>query len=216
LSIHSPDSPEVNQRVMALMVVARDGRMTRQVREAALRELKEIQTQRQQRQRGDRTVTAVSPSVPAQYLRRIMPAPVSILSENKAAEPGSEEVHQNDRERFQAFLEHARELGDTERVQWAEERLEKLANSTPAHEPGKPTEKSGYEKLRRYLYGDPPEPTPQPIKVDFAGSIPGNTFWDSEEREARGSALSATRSTPAGPRIRVWGDDSDLPWSNEF
>jgi hypothetical protein len=219
MSIHSPDSPEVQQRIAALMAVARDGRRTRQVREAALRELKELKAQKP---RAERTVTAVSPSVPAQRpVSRSEPRsvpPVSIVDGTKPVNADSKDIapvsdNQDERARLLEYLERARSIGDEERIQYAEERLAELDQpaATVCETPeAKPAEKSDWQKNHEYWYGEPVDLAPQQVTVDFAGfGIPEqgapDRFWDKQfPREAEGHIRTAQRLKPAGRRVVHW------------
>jgi hypothetical protein len=228
MSIHSPDSPEVQQRIAALMAVARDGRRTRQVREAALRELQELKAQKQQRQQrrqgqqAELTVTVVSRSVPAQpYVSRSVPRsvpPVSIVDGTKPVDADSKDIapvsdNQDERARLLEYLERARSIGDGERIQYAEERLAELDQpATPARKTpeAKPAEKSDWQRNHEYWYGEPIDPAPQQVTVDFAGfGIPEqgapDRFWDKQfPREAEGHIRTAQRLKPAGRRVVHW------------
>jgi hypothetical protein len=139
-----------------------------------------------------------------------------------------------DKERF---LEHYRQLlsaDDLERAQAAETVLRRNGwwtepqpvTAITVTEPPKPETRdiSGYQKAHEYYHGKAPEPMPQGIQVDFAGTpqhvsrsieevFPGKRFWEREEREARGRALSAKRTEATAPRVVSWSPDLglDLP-----
>jgi hypothetical protein len=217
MSIHSP---EVRQRVAALMAVARDGRRTRQVREAAVSELKELKAQKQQgqqRRQAERTVTAVSPSV----------APVSVSNAPKPSgdvkdatpAPDSQDNRVGRRERLLAFKEHVLVTdSDAYKLAWVEDRLREMDKPEPVSvsEPQKPAEKSDWQKLHEYFHGEPVDPTPPPITVDFAGfGIPEqgapDRFWDKQfPREAEGHIRTAQRLKPAGRRVVHWSPGLDF------
>jgi hypothetical protein len=220
----STHSPEVKQRIAALKAIAGDGRRTRQVRDTALRELKTLKAAKQRTQRGDSVVTMVSPASAPQS--RVMPAPVSILDDPKppqgledpAPEPDSGDTDRPDRrQRLLAFKEHLLATdNDPDKLSWIEEQLLEMDKPEPVRvsEPEKPTEKSGYQKLREYFYGPEPESTSQSIKVDFAGSgIPeqGNPdwYWDKQfPRESVPRALAAKRIRGAGRQVgKGWWED---------
>ena len=233
MSIFSPDSREVQQRIAALMAIARDGRRTRQVREAALRELKELTAQKQrsqqrqqkhQGQQAERTVTAVSSSVPAQprvstMPRRIMLAPVSILDDPKPSRdvkdaiPVPDSQDDDRRQRLLAFKEHVLATdSDADKLSWVRDQLREMDEPEPfmVSEPERPAGKSDWQKNHEYWYGEAVDPAPPTITVDFAGfGIPEqgapDRFWDKQwTRESTARTLAATRTKSAGPQVRVW------------